>query len=817
MESEDTNKDTDLNLPQQEPKRESNKFGNNINNNINISTPNQEESKNEDKDKEETQVNSHIAQVNNYINENQQNNKYKEIMKNNPEKIFSFLNEKVFILWQSILFNSDLTIIESDEVIITNTLDRKDQHLIEVDTKRTRVIESPLVVGFKKYLELILTYYTNTKNIHYKQGLNEIFGPLILMKYKIKQLKLVNIFNFGEAFIDKFLPNYYYEEGLCSLKSSLSLFVLLLKYHEPSVYNLLDSLEIPHELYAPNWLLTLRSGKLNLDILYYFWGKLIEINDPLFIHFILVALIINYRVLLINCDSNLLLKLMTALTITSIEELNHIIQIALELRKNTPYSFRLLANKLGFLKTNNNSIDYTFEKYKPESIPTMPVYPLEIILQNKNTKKFVCSDKECKNYLKDKIIIDWDNNLIKENNKFSDTNHVCEKCDMNIDKKINFILLDLRVFPPSYFNSEDDYFKLGCVSGMMSIGKEDLESNDIDKILSSHLLEVRGIKHIVLMTSKTDYFKEFEENFYMSNTNEIEKRKMLYGMIENQKVEKQLDLSDSKNLNLEKIYKLKEYDNLRKVMNSMKQKNFPYVGYLEGGFEALHDECLNNKIELVGHDNDNCIICKNNTKKIKENKFKWIHNKEKEISTISNSLWKNKKKLTAYQLDSFFINKDNIVLFCFLRRYKTKTYHKKDFELFVAILFEKKCVKIYKKENKIENYNYEKNQEKFNNPNYYNLGIKKDKNDNDFELTLIEQVKFKDLLKVGFNHESKNIIIMEVKNENIEKKDKFFLLNLVKKEIINKNKEKKEDSFIIEIEFDTINDSKLFMKSIKQI
>ena len=104
---------------------------------------------------------------------------------NNPEKIFSFLNEKVFILWQSIIFNSELTIIESDEVIITNTLDRKDQQLIEVDTKRTRVIESQLVNGFRKYLELILTYYTKTKNINYKQGLNlYIFLFTLRIKYK---------------------------------------------------------------------------------------------------------------------------------------------------------------------------------------------------------------------------------------------------------------------------------------------------------------------------------------------------------------------------------------------------------------------------------------------------------------------------------------------------------------------------------------------------------------------------------------------------------------------------------------------------------
>ena len=566
-----------------------------------------------DNKKEKNIDNQYTIQVRNYLNTNAQNTEYKEAIVKNPEKIFSFLNEKVFILWQSVVYNQDLTIIANDGDIITHIPERKDQYLIEVDAKRTRVLESSLVVGFKKLLELILTYYADEKGIKYKQGLNEIFGPLILIKYKIEKLKLTSIFNFGEAFIDKFLPNYYYETGLCSLKSSISLFILLLKYHEPSLFTRLDSLEIPHELYAANWLLTLRAGKLNLDILYAFIDKLLGINDPLFIHYILVASIVNYRELLINCETNLLVKFLSNLNINSIEELNNIIKITLDLRNHTSYGFRLLVNKIGFLKANNKNIEKTFEKYKPESIPTMPVYPLEILQQDKNKNVILCSDPECK---KNIVFIDWENNSLMEIKK--EKNHICEKCDMNVNKSFNYILLDLRVFPPSLFKNEDDYFELGFVSGMMAIDKEELESEDLDKMLSSHLLSIRGINHIVLMTSKTDYFNEFEEKFYSTNNvDQIKRRKMLFGMIENQKEEKKLNLMDAKNLNIEEIYKLKEYDNLRRVMNCMREKNFPYVSYLEGGFEALHNECLNNHIELVSHNNEKCILCK----KYNENKI----------------------------------------------------------------------------------------------------------------------------------------------------------------------------------------------------
>ena len=82
------------------------------------------------------------------------------------------------------------------------------------------------------------------------------------MKYKLKDLKLINILNLGEAYIDKFLANYYYEKDVHSLKLGIHLFSLLLKYHEPNIYYYLDKYAIPHELYVANWILTLKAQRL---------------------------------------------------------------------------------------------------------------------------------------------------------------------------------------------------------------------------------------------------------------------------------------------------------------------------------------------------------------------------------------------------------------------------------------------------------------------------------------------------------------------------------------------------------------------------
>ena len=175
-----------------------------------------------------------------------------------------------------------------------------------------------------------------------------------------------------------FLPNYFYEKDLYTLNSSVSLFVILLKYHEPSVYNRLDSTEIKPEMYATNSITTLMTGKLKIGLVYELMEKIIKCQAPLIIHFILVALFIYQREMIINCDKIYLASLMAALTITNMDELNAVFDLASKLGEQTPFSYRILANKIGFLKKNNKDIKRSYELYQPKTIPAMPIFPLEI-------------------------------------------------------------------------------------------------------------------------------------------------------------------------------------------------------------------------------------------------------------------------------------------------------------------------------------------------------------------------------------------------------------------------------------------------------
>ena len=300
-------------------------------------------------EKENKEKINYFPIIKQYLKRNSQDEEYLYKINKEPDLLFEKVDQSRLIIWETFLYNiSSPGRKNSDTDILCAILEREDQKVIVNDCKRTRVRESILVPGFRKILEAFLTYYCTSKEINYKQGLNEVFGPLILLKYKFKSLKFSKLYDIGEVFIDLFLPNYFYEKDLYSLQSSLSLFVILLKYHEPSVYNRLDSTEINPEMYATSSITTLMTGKLKIDLVYELMEKIIKSQDPLIMHFILVALFIYQREMIINCDKTYLASLMTTLTITNSDELNAIFDLALKLREQTPYSYRILANKIGF-------------------------------------------------------------------------------------------------------------------------------------------------------------------------------------------------------------------------------------------------------------------------------------------------------------------------------------------------------------------------------------------------------------------------------------------------------------------------------------
>ena len=758
---------------------------------------------------------------------------YLKLIETDPQSLFSSIDEKKLSDWIKILKSkSPLTpqLKNKDKEILEVPLDniREKYPVINNDSGRTRVRECVIYPDFLDSLKKVLIYYHEKYNVIYKQGLNEIFGPLILMKYKIPNLTLTEIINLGALMIDSFLPNYFYEKDIYSLKCGLGLFLILFKYHEPTVFNRLDNREVNPEVYATNWLINNISGKLNLINFFYLWDEIIRLEDPLFIQFMLVAMIKDKRELIIKCEDNYLPTLLTCLSFNSNDELKKIINIAKELRKQTPYSFRLLANKIGFLKKRNTDIKNAYEKYKPEMLPAMPIFPSEVLLITYKSK-INCINPNCKRYMKDfeidntkkfrssftikvkdrkgpgrltKCIPKLDSNL--------ENQEKCEKCDWGIVKNMQYILLDLRIL--EYSEEESDSDKTGFLPSMISVLQEELKSEDFSDIITNRFISERGSYHFIFLTTSTDTFSDFESNYYKESISEEERKKMRFGLIEQQKISKELDIDNAKkNLSMKEIYKLKEYDNMRNTLQNMIKHNFPYVGYVYGGFNFVHEEIKKFDLELINHNEETCILCNLDKNKNKEEETNNNKNTDIQKSELYKSLWKHKKKVNYKNLDVFFNNPNNKLHLCVLKEYKTKDINYGDVQILINLLFDKFDIEIYKFDNMKQYKDFEntliiankKKKEK-----YYDYGQKDENLNKGLELTLLEKVFILDMLSINIDPKLNNVVICQIRGE---KKKSGFLGLFKKKEDVE------FETLSIVFDFSSGGEAKEFILSFKEM
>lgn len=594
------------------------------------------------------------------------NTEYQKLIENNPQAIFSSMSVERIILWESSLYETiNPTFIQNEAAIVNTIPDHENQKIIKNDAQRTRVRESVIIPAFKKLLEQLITYYCKTNKIKYKQGLNEIFGPLILIQYKIKSFSLIKAYNIAECFIKKYMTNYFFEEEFYSLHSSLSLFTLLLKYHAPEVYNVLDNLMILPEMYATGWIMTMLSSKSTLDVTYLLWDHIIRVNDPLFFHFIMVAFLKSNAQIILHTDKTLIPSLMSSLAISSVDELDSIIQIAIQMRYDTPYSFRILANRLEIFKFKSTKLKEKYEYYKPETFSVLPIFPSEIFFI---TYKSIinCPDEDCiemrkikmeteskrdegikreKNNKKNKKNLVEGEQKEEEENEDYYKDHICEHCNMKIFKQIPFVLLDLRILEYGTFEDEDE--RTGFLPKMIMIPQNELKMDDFPEKITDRFIPDRGNYHFVFLTSKTDCFKDYENNFYSEKITEQEKRKMMFDI--QTKIDKKLDLQKAEQkISQKEMFKLKEYDNLKLTLVSLLKQNFPYISYVYGGFNEIHNECIKYDISLLNHEEEECILCqadkKEKKKRIKSNIFGKIKHFFKKGDSKSKSKTDNQRK-----------------------------------------------------------------------------------------------------------------------------------------------------------------------------
>jgi hypothetical protein len=541
---------------------------------------------------------------------------YQKIIDEHPDQLFLEISPEIVSKWKLILFSS----FHPEELCTISEIEKLPEipyaKVIRNDINRTRVREWTLIPDYKEKLEFFLFYFCSKHQIDYKQGLNETIGGLLLMLYKLP-ISYSDIYNMFYGFVSRFYTNYYFEKELYSLKSSMALVRLLMKYHEPDLYNKFESYSIAPEMYALNWLMAGFAGKMRIDHLYHFWNYLIEENDNMFLHFLIIAFLKVKKPSFDIPDFSLLIVIISQLSIDSLYEIDEIYSTALQIRKTTPFSFRLLANMLQIFEPKSTKLKQMYELIKPENIIAMPVFPNEVLHITYNDI-LTCPIEHCPNTMKLEIKNnDGDDNVGDLLNVNTNERFICEHCNMKIKKETQYILIDLRILETGYFHLQN---KPGLIPKLISVPTKELKSDDFVKIITERFSEDKGKFHFVLLTSKTDYFLSFDNHY---NNNDVNNNN-------HSKMDKQT---------------LQEYNILKNIMVNFIENNFPYVSYVYGGFYAIHQQSLKYDITLLEHYEKICSICKDNKKleKTKKNKEKIkdseeLHLPRKKLSEIKQAI-----------------------------------------------------------------------------------------------------------------------------------------------------------------------------------
>lgn len=251
--------------------------------------------------------------------------------------------------WENVLFQRykgdeawKLYLIEKGLVDIDGSLDLFNQRVVHMDCLRTRQdLEMYRTQSMRDEMELVLTLYCKGSRINYKQGLNYVLAPFmhpqLHIKDRSKQLA------FFSAFIDLFQPSIFIDDSFGVLQCVFKLFDMLISYHDPQIHRHLSLDMMSPELYAASWFITLLANRLESDVVFHLWDRLLvdHSEHPYMQYFIWLALLIwNRRTILASSD--LLPEVLNQIVIESDHQVDCIVKMAHHFCCDTPQSMLTL-------------------------------------------------------------------------------------------------------------------------------------------------------------------------------------------------------------------------------------------------------------------------------------------------------------------------------------------------------------------------------------------------------------------------------------------------------------------------------------------
>ncbi|SPQ97902.1 unnamed protein product (mitochondrion) [Plasmodiophora brassicae] len=234
------------------------------------------------------------------------------------------------------------------------------------DLVRTRADE--ICSEARGVMSEILLKYCKTRNIAYKQGMNELLAPLVLLFYSDTDSHRNDILSMFSAMLDRFLPGFYDDDDFKALAIMFDKFGQLILYHLPKVSRQLETHLVHPAQYATSWFLTLFARQISILTIADLWDALFAYaDDPTLYIFIAVALVKSRQDAIISCNVAELPSLMASICsdVLGTESVASIVEDALALSQRTSRAFRR-------------------ELFSPDtlhvcSIPCMAIAPLDVV------------------------------------------------------------------------------------------------------------------------------------------------------------------------------------------------------------------------------------------------------------------------------------------------------------------------------------------------------------------------------------------------------------------------------------------------------
>ncbi|KAL4164595.1 hypothetical protein KRP22_004460 [Phytophthora ramorum] len=286
-------------------------------------------------------------------------------------------------VWKELLGVARSERVCLDQSILQVQEDLDNQRVIAADAARTRGNEprfqQPETV---ELVVKLLTYYCKCRSIRYKQGMNEVLAPFLLLTEQrdgcadLVPLADGIVFQCFYALIDRFLPHVFVDKEFRSLQCSFQLYRLLMLYHDPELCHFLDQHDMTPELYVTPWFMTLFARSLPPEFVFYLWDFFLLEEDPYLLHFVAYALVAANRQEIFEAEIAMLPQVLSSLTFSSRDELEQVCSSALAISESTPRSFKRDLYSVCYGGFTDAMVPFLDQLYACSSLQ---VYPEELV------------------------------------------------------------------------------------------------------------------------------------------------------------------------------------------------------------------------------------------------------------------------------------------------------------------------------------------------------------------------------------------------------------------------------------------------------